>query len=735
MLKKINFQLLLLSFFFQIICHSIYASNECDLSIVGFINSSDGIGRIPLLIIDCLKDCDVNLNFITTREKNYISRETPLNIQRLLRNKNLEGKITLFTELISYNNNPSPDLVIPKSSLIKIAYSMLEATKIPQSWVEKINKTFDAVVVPDEFLIDVYKNSGVKVPIFALPIVLNLEDFFNVDTKGAQNMPFVFGNSCAVEKRKNYLKLIEAFYKAFGNSSKVLLKINGRRSNPEEFRKIKDKIHELNTKNIEFKIGVLSNKEYLKFMSGLDCFVSLSLGEGFAIPPREALALGIPVVITDNTAHSTICKTGFVKSIPSNNLVPSIYSIFQNKQIGHSFDCNIDDAAKALKDVYENYLIYLQKAKLGRQWVKKYLKNNLGKKYLNLVKPKSVILGDQNIITDDYIMTNSKFLYEKYKKIIDDNFNKKFEQKAINSIRNIYYLNYLTLKNLIKNNEQFLPFWNLFLRRNYFGSSENINIDFDLSMRYGFYKRNNQIKYDEYEIMDNLKLFKKIFNKNINIRATLNSKIPKIIHQIWLGGKFPNQFKKITDTWLKMHPDWKYYLWTDDNIKELYPLYNQKYFDEETNLAQKTEILRYEILYRFGGVYVDTDYECIKNFDELVNKYNFFVGIQPYDAAPYFLEISIIGSSQNHPIMKHAVETIEYSRNERMPLYRTGPGHITKSFKFITQFNDDSVMIFPVSVLYPLGFLDRNKRIDPICFLGKESYGIHYWSGTWYLQH
>ena len=37
--------------------------------------------------------------------------------------------------------------------------------------------------------------------------------------------------------------------------------------------------------------------------------------------------------------------------------------------------------------------------------------------------------------------------------------------------------------------------------------------------------------------------------------------IPKIIHQIWLGGKFPDKYQDLTDTWLEKNPDWTWRLW------------------------------------------------------------------------------------------------------------------------------------------------------------------------------
>ena len=93
--------------------------------------------------------------------------------------------------------------------------------------------------------------------------------------------------------------------------------------------------------------------------------------------------------------------------------------------------------------------------------------------------------------------------------------------------------------------------------------------------------------------------------------------IPKKIHLIWLGPKTPPiVFKDCLASLKKNLPDWEFKLWTDADVPSL-DLYNQKYFDEETNYAAKSDILRYEILYRFGGVYIDVDIEVIQSLDIL----------------------------------------------------------------------------------------------------------------------
>ena len=90
----------------------------------------------------------------------------------------------------------------------------------------------------------------------------------------------------------------------------------------------------------------------------------------------------------------------------------------------------------------------------------------------------------------------------------------------------------------------------------------------------------------------------------------------KIIHQIWLGPKAPPKW--CMDSWridyIKNNPDWKYMLWTEKEVKDL-NLVNRTEYDSEPTVRGKADILRYEIIYNFGGIYCDVDSISMKEFD------------------------------------------------------------------------------------------------------------------------
>ena len=86
--------------------------------------------------------------------------------------------------------------------------------------------------------------------------------------------------------------------------------------------------------------------------------------------------------------------------------------------------------------------------------------------------------------------------------------------------------------------------------------------------------------------------------------------IPKIIHHIWIGNNpLPNEFKEFRNKWMNLYEDYNFIFWNDelveasnivdDSIKE--------YYYSNYKLAFKADLLRFKILEKFGGLYLDTD--------------------------------------------------------------------------------------------------------------------------------
>ena len=389
------------------------SAGEYDLTLVGRVANADGLCRIPINLIDMLKN-ELKINHIQTCG-DINTKEVRNDIKALICNPDkTPGKVSIVVDGLWSIHCPTYSYV--PESLIKIAYSMWEGNRIPQEWVKILNRHFDAVAVPDSFLTDCYRDSGVTIPIFELPLCLNLDDFLATPQPSRPRSPFVFGCSASGLHHKNQILLIKAFAEEFGDTPDVVLRLSCRGIRPEILNSWKELVQVYGCSNIFFNVGILDNAKYLETMVNLDCYVNISKGEGFSIGPREALALGIPCILSNNSAQKTICRNGLVRSVVSDIPEPpsSDYNSFGNGNIGTFFNCRLEDVKEALRDVYDYYDIYLEHAKMGPNWVSQYRLQNLKAKYLNLIKPHHVILGSKNEITNDYLMTTSKELYNKY---------------------------------------------------------------------------------------------------------------------------------------------------------------------------------------------------------------------------------------------------------------------------------------------------------------------------------
>ncbi len=406
MIKQSSIRICALTFL--LITSSLKPETPYDLTVVSSIDFNGSVRRHAIGLIECLKE-QLSINFIPSRE--CVFDDVDPGVKKIVQNTDRRpGNVAILEDPLWYAH------AMPKSP-IKLAFSVNESTKLPKQLVDILNKQFDAVIVADPYYKPIYKTSGVAIPIFHIPLGIYIDEFLKSPEKKAPNHPFVFGCSSRFFARKNFEILIKAFMQEFGNNKNVILRINGGGKHGSVFyyNRLKSMIKQLNASNILISNTALSWKAYIRFLLSMDCVVQISRGEGFSIVPREAMAAGIPAIVTNNTAQKTICASGFVRAVPSDILV-SPHCKGDNCK-GYQFNCTVADVRKALRDMYTNYNYYLALMPKARTWVKKYRWKNLRKKYLTLFKPQRVLLGNRNEVTATYLITTSKALYDKYKRL------------------------------------------------------------------------------------------------------------------------------------------------------------------------------------------------------------------------------------------------------------------------------------------------------------------------------
>ena len=227
------------------------------------------------------------------------------------------GKIIdkLLDKKIDYNVNiihTTPEFwhKYKEKGKLNIGYTIWETTKLHPKWSEYMNENVDAVMVGCEWNVEIFRNSGVKVPIFVVPHGIGRSEFDNIDpfhVKGVSEDTYMFYSIFQWTERKHPLALIKAYWHAFQKGEDVALVLKTYRSDYSDQEKdaIRTTIKRLKKVTpmdeyppIYLIPNMLTNDEILGLHSRGDCYVSFDRGEGFGLSPFTAGACGTPIVVT-----------------------------------------------------------------------------------------------------------------------------------------------------------------------------------------------------------------------------------------------------------------------------------------------------------------------------------------------------------------------------------------------------------------------------------------------------
>jgi len=153
--------------------------------------------------------------------------------------------------------------------------------------------------------------------------------------------------------------------------------------------------------------------------------------------------------------------------------------------------------------------------------------------------------------------------------------------------------------------------------------------------------------------------------------------IPKIIHQIWIGPK------KRPDIWMDTVKkfcedfDYEYKLWDNDSVPT--DLINQTFYNNDPTYFGKADILRYELLYRYGGCFIDADSVIMKGdkFHELLMNFNTDAGLG-FEIDGQLLCQGVCMSIPKSLFMQKCIEEIPQRDFSKDPWIATGPMLVTE---------------------------------------------------------
>ncbi|HZK76864.1 MAG TPA: glycosyltransferase [Candidatus Kapabacteria bacterium] len=195
--------------------------------------------------------------------------------------------------------------------------------------------------------------------------------------------------------------------------------------------------------------------------------------------------------------------------------------------------------------------------------------------------------------------------------------------------------------------------------------------------------------------------------------------IPKIIHQIWIGPH--RRPTHLMQTWKTMHPDWEYRFWGNDEIAS-HPFRNQRHIDSIPNWAGKCNVIRYELLREYGGVYVDADMECLRPLEDFFLQNDSFACWENERVTPGLVANSILGAIPQNDLMQLMVEELEHTYQIEGPSWKsTGPLFLTRA---IEEYKYNRITIYPSHYFYPVHHSGAVYRGE------EKPYAHQFWGST-----
>ncbi len=229
---------------------------------------------------------------------------------------------------------------------------------------------------------------------------------------------------------------------------------------------------------------------------------------------------------------------------------------------------------------------------------------------------------------------------------------------------------------------------------------------------------------------------------------TTESGIPKVIHQIWIGKELPPILDRYMSTFRNME-GYSYYLWRNEDLNEENFPKTWKYLEALLHkpkivYAMIADLMRLEILYHHGGVYVDTSMEALKNLDVILENASdaFFImsneaygGLSCESHGKKYISNSFIVSVPGYIVLERLISEkylsgIDFSQPAN---YATGPYYVRSGI-----LKDSEVTLLPTDLIYPFNYIDEEATEAFFqCFSHEEREGfekLNYFETPYFIK-
>lgn len=221
------------------------------------------------------------------------------------------------------------------------------------------------------------------------------------------------------------------------------------------------------------------------------------------------------------------------------------------------------------------------------------------------------------------------------------------------------------------------------------------------------------------------------YKKNVN-------EIPKILHMVWVGNEEPpNYFWDNLNKWKSLMPNWTYMVWTNDMLTE-------EYFDREylnliskvINPSQASDFIRFYVMNKWGGYYLDADVTPIRNLEELPAENPIILCNDLPETGPWYMMCAFMAGVPNHSLWQLCIDecwNVDVNIKYGEGVTPTGPAVLG----YVSQQLVDWDSVGGYTQL-PYWYFYRNRVGDPGPYIPDrimrdhpDAFGNHFYAASW----
>jgi hypothetical protein len=211
-------------------------------------------------------------------------------------------------------------------------------------------------------------------------------------------------------------------------------------------------------------------------------------------------------------------------------------------------------------------------------------------------------------------------------------------------------------------------------------------------------------------------------------------RIPKMIHYIWIGNKtIPPMNQRCVESWRKFCPDYEIKLWNEKNYDFMEHPYARAAYNQK-KWGFVSDYSRLDIIYNYGGIYMDCDVELLKPLDELLyntayagmdfpGNVNFGLGFGSIKGLPLIKEMRDEYDKVDFEILNKEFDDSKTCVEWQMPVFLRHGLKLNPSFQII-----EGMAIYPAEFFSPRSWITNQSYVT------QNSYSIHYFDGSWKAQ-